>query len=348
MLLQRDPLFVFVCGRFDVVPRVRLERSCTMSLESDVRFFAAGFVNRLAYVVQSEIPDENGRYPYRRPDRDGKPVPITATVIAAHLNGEQTIGLYALNPRTQRAKWIAIDADYDDALENLVELHSSFERDGVASALEMSRRGAHLWILFAEPVLGRECRAYVLHVAHELRIPVKGQGTAEGLELFPRQDALAPTEFGNAIRAPLGVHRATGKRYWYIGANFSLTDQLAFLRAFPRIPEAKLQQLLREKHISSAPVEMQEPSKRVVESPVSFRGQSGFQILEHVGPVRRRGRNYWTRCPSCADCGRDTARDNLAISIAEPWKYKCWAGCTKEMIRASLGVPIPRRGGGLR
>jgi hypothetical protein len=320
-----------------------------MSFESDARFFATGFVNRRAYVVQSDTPDESGRYPYRRPaDYSGQPVPLTASVIAAHLNGEQTIGLYALNPRTQRAKWIAIDADYEDALENLVQLQSFCERDGVPSALEMSRRGAHLWIFFAEPVLGRECRAYVMHLADELQIPVKGQGTADGLELFPRQDALGSAEFGNAIRAPLGVHRATGKRYWYIGANFNLADQMTFLRSFPRVAEAKLRQLLQEKKISSGPVDIHERTKRVVTSPVSFHAQSAFQILEHVGPVRRRGRNYWTRCPSCANSGRDTARDNLAISIAEPWKYKCWAGCTKEMIRASLGVPILRGGSALR
>ena len=50
--------------------------------------------------------------------------------------------------------------------------------------------------------------------------------------------------------------------------------------------------------------------------------------------------NYWARCPSCADHGRDRSGDNLAISVSDPRKYKCWAGCTKEMIRAALGQPI--------
>jgi hypothetical protein len=68
-----------------------------------------------------------------------------------------------------------------------------------------------------------------------------------------------------------------------------------------------------------------------------------FRILDHVGHARKVGRNYVTRCPSCADAGRDRAGDNLAISIGDPRKYICWAGCTKEMIRRALGHPIPTR-----
>ena len=71
-----------------------------------------------------------------------------------------------------------------------------------------------------------------------------------------------------------------------------------------------------------------------------------FSILEHVtGKKRKTGRNYFTRCPSCARQGRDKSGDNLAISITDPRKYKCWAGCTKEDIRAALGCPIRTRRG---
>ena len=72
-------------------------------------------------------------------------------------------------------------------------------------------------------------------------------------------------------------------------------------------------------------------------------GRSEFRILEHVGTVRKVGRNYVTRCPSCADSGHDRSGDNLAILIEDPRFYKCWAGCPKEMIRAALGCPIRGR-----
>jgi hypothetical protein len=48
-----------------------------------------------------------------------------------------------------------------------------------------------------------------------------------------------------------------------------------------------------------------------------------------------------TRCPSCGEEGRDRSGDNLSISIEDPHKYICWAGCTRDMIRAAVGCPRP-------
>ena len=40
---------------------------------------------------------------------------LTDETIRRHLQGEITVGLYAINPSTQRCKWVAIDADYKNA-----------------------------------------------------------------------------------------------------------------------------------------------------------------------------------------------------------------------------------------
>src|SRR5260370_31512373 len=46
-----------------------------------------------------------------------------------------------------------------------------------------------------------------------------------------------------------------------------------------------------------------------------------FRILDHVGKVRKVGRNYVTQCPSCAEAGQDRSGDHLATSIDDPLKY---------------------------
>lgn len=291
------------------------------------------FVNRLAYTVQSSKAAPNGKHYYYRPKDNRR---VSLKTVQEHLNGRLTIGLYALSPSTQRSKWVAIDADYENALEDLLKLQWELRQDGVEAALEKSRRGAHLWVFAEQPLLARDCRTYIYNLALRLKVPVKGgHGLAEGIEVFPRQDQLGPEEFGNAIRGPLGVHRATGKRYWFYGAPYSTEAQLDYLLRLRKMTEAELLGFV-------AGLEMPEqfrPTRRVELAPYDP-SRREFHILDYVRPVHKRSANYWARCPSCSRQGHDRSGDNLAISVADPRKYRCWAGCTKEMIRAALGQPI--------
>ena len=164
------------------------------------------FVNRRAYVLQAMRPHpESGRYYYFRPKagKNGEPHSLTAATIRRHLEGELTLGVYAMNPSTQRCKWIAMDGDYKESLKHLCELQWELQQQKVEAALEQSRRGAHLWIFGAQPLLARQCRLLISGLAAKLGIPVKGTGTAEGIEIFPKHDELKDGDFGNAIRGPL-------------------------------------------------------------------------------------------------------------------------------------------------
>ena len=60
-----------------------------------------------------------------------------------------------------------------------------------------------------------------------------------------------------------------------------------------------------------------------------------FRILDYVRPRTKDRRNCWAQCPSCARANTDKSQDNLAIQIADPRFYKCWAGCTKEDTRST-------------
>jgi hypothetical protein len=294
------------------------------------------FVNRLAYTLQSHKPGRNGKHYYYKP-KDGRR--LSRETVLEHLNCQITIGTYPINPETQRSKWVAIDADYGNALEDLLKLQWELLRDGVEAALEKSRRGGHLWIFAEQPLLARDCRVYIYNLATRLRVPVKGgAGLAEGIEVFPRQDRLGSAEFGNALRGPLGVHRAVGQRFWFYGADYRLEAQLDYLERLKKITEVEMSGFVKG---LSMPEEFQ-PKPTIVLPPYDPTRHE-FRILDHVGPVQRRSGNYWTRCPSCAEQGRDRSGDNLAICVADPRKYKCWAGCTKEMIRAALGCPIRNR-----
>lgn len=304
------------------------------------------FVNRRAYTLQAEAGKgkERGCYYYRPKDARY----LGVGTIRCHLLGEVTVGLYAINPATQRCKWVAIDADYREAITDLLRLQWELRNDGVDSALERSRRGGHLWVFAQGTLLAAECRRYVHNLAGRVRVgagakeeqPTSGSSSIEGIEIFPKQDRLSAGEFGNAIRAPLGVHRRDGKRYWFYGADYSIEAQLDYLQGLGKLSQEKITKLL-----SEIPVAAQEP-RIVIErrrnnggfiAGENFRRE--FSILSYLsGRVRKIGGNYFTQCPACARHGRDKHRDNLAVSVTEPSKYRCWAGCTKEEIRAALGL----------
>ena len=309
-----------------------------------VRDYFRLFVNLRAYTLQSMRPHpESGRHYYYRPKAKGteRPLSLTNDTIRRHLDGELTLGLYAINPATQRCKRLAIDADYKGAMEDLVKLQYHLSEDKVQAALEMTKRGGHLWVFLKTPLLARECRTYVYDLALRLGVPVKGSGLAEGIEVFPKHDELRPGEFGNAMRGPLGIHRGANRRYWFYGADYDLEEQMAYLEGLRKVTEEELRHFIVEKRM---PAELShEPRSPEPVMRCANPGRPEFRILDHVGKVRKVGRNYVTRCPSCAEAGHDRSGDNLAIRIDDPRFYKCWAGCIKEMIREAVGCPIRMR-----
>jgi hypothetical protein len=291
------------------------------------------FVNRLAYGIQREKPLPDGSVPYIKQTR-----PLDCGAVRMHLNGDMTINLYAINPQTQSAKWVAIDADYDGSLEDLFQLQWELKQDGIDSALEQSRRGGHLWIFGEKPLLASECRIYIYNLALRLGVPVKGAGLKEGIEVFPRQDRIEEGAYGNAIRAPLGVHRKSNRRYWFYEADLNPEAQLAYLQNLKRLTADQLTELTQGMELPKA---YQPPAPVPFVPRMSVPGEREFRILDYVQTTGKQdSRNWKAQCPSCAYAGRDRSRNNLGIRISDSRFYMCRAGCTKEDIRAALGQPI--------
>ena len=187
------------------------------------------------------------------------PAMVTDETIRRHLEGEITVGLYAINPSTQRCKWVAIDADYRNAMEDLLKLQYHLSQDSVQPALEMSKRGGHLWIFLATPLLAKECRIYIHDLALRLGVPVKGAGLAEGIEVFPKHDAIGPGDFGNAIRGPLGIHRGANRRFWFYGADYTLEAQVEYLKGLRKVTENELRKFIAGKEL---------PNRGVISRPI--------------------------------------------------------------------------------
>lgn len=165
--------------------------------------------------------------------------PVTADVVRAHLRGELTAGWYALAP-DNTTRWAVLDADRPDGLEQLRQAWRRLDQKGLASQLELSRRGGHLWLLF-EPIQARVARRLVLGHLPKL----------DGIEVFPKQDRLdGGARLGSLVRGPFGIHRLTGERYPFVDPQslepiaHTLGGQLDALATAPRITMARAAELL--------------------------------------------------------------------------------------------------------
>ncbi len=134
-----------------------------------------------------------------------KPELVTLEVVRKHLRGEITAGWYALGSGNL-SRWVVLDADKPDGLEQLQESWQKLNQQGIPSQLEMSRRGGHLWVL-SEPTPAQQLRQLIF----------RSQVPLERIEVYPKQDGLgAGIEVGSLLRGPLGIHQLSGRRYPFV------------------------------------------------------------------------------------------------------------------------------------
>lgn len=132
--------------------------------------------------------------------------PVTTDVVRAHLTGKLTAGWYG-PAQDGTTRWIVLDADQADGLEQLQAAWQQLHDVGLPSYLESSRRGGHLWIFFEPDVTTRAARQLVL--GHLPDLP--------DIEVFPKRDRLDHgVRFGNLVRGPLGIHHLSRRRYPFI------------------------------------------------------------------------------------------------------------------------------------
>ena len=138
----------------------------------------------------------------RRTPRDC--LPLTDEVLAPHLRGQATVGIYPLLPG-DTCTLLACDFDGSgwvlDALAYLDACHG----EGVPAALERSRsgNGAHVWVFFDGPVpaaTARSMGAALLRMAMTARAELD---LASYDRFFPSQDFMPKGSFGNLIALPL-------------------------------------------------------------------------------------------------------------------------------------------------
>lgn len=181
-------------------------------------------------------------------------VPVRSSLgkkeVREHFSGTRTFGIYLMRPDAT-VRVAVIDADLIKALRTSslsAADKTSIRRERTyliqrirELSLEVSMpclaefsggKGYHFWYFFAEPVSAASARRALGRIAGRVAPDLK----CFNLEVFPKQDGLSGKGFGNLVKLPLGVHRGSGRKSWFLDrSQGSIWEQAAVLEEVERI-----------------------------------------------------------------------------------------------------------------
>lgn len=189
-------------------------------------------------------------------------VPVRRTItpqdLEDHFKGVKTYGFYLMDTDAT-VRCAVVDADLVPDLRQctgkaLVKARTDIRKDraymvsritdaaqdmGLFPVMEFSGgKGYHFWFFMETPVEAVRIRQALTAMCDNLAPDL----SCFSLEVFPKQDHLSGKGLGNLVKLPLGIHRQTGKRSFFIQCPQKDIDaQLAFLRDVPRSDPGRIQ-----------------------------------------------------------------------------------------------------------
>ena len=179
---------------------------------------------------------KQGYVPVRRP--------MEKRDVEEHLKARKTLGIYLI--RTDETVSVAvIDADLIKQFrkgklktedKDLIKREQDYllsrtmeiaEGIGLKPLVEFSGgKGFHFWFFFSSPVNAGEAKAHI----EGIKNAVSRDLTAFNLEVFPKQSQLSGKGLGNLVKLPLGIHKLSGRKSYFLACNDRSVDaQLDFL-----------------------------------------------------------------------------------------------------------------------
>jgi hypothetical protein len=141
---------------------------------------------------------------------------LTDNDIRKHVRGKITIATYPR--RDSKTMWVCVDIDTrhkDEVAKVLAEL----KKHGIAPVVEDSgNKGYHVLVFFEKALGNWKARAI-------------GRAVGCGNEIFPKQNTVADGSYGSLVKAPLGIHRVTGRFCGFVNEELQpIENQYEYLK----------------------------------------------------------------------------------------------------------------------
>lgn len=165
-------------------------------------------------------------------------------------NGRDVIGVYAILP-DNTCRFLCCDFDdksCEHGYQKDVMAYVGVCRDwGIPAYIERSRsgNGAHVWILFAEPIKAQTARRLGNAILTEATEREGRMSFKSYDRFFPNQDVIPTGGFGNLVALPLqGRARKEGNSVFVNDAFVPVADQWAYLQEIKKISSPVVEGLL--------------------------------------------------------------------------------------------------------
>jgi hypothetical protein len=210
------------------------------------------------------------------------------------------------------------DGTYVCDFSRLKQLAYDLKTRGVPSYLELSRRGGHLW-LFTPPLSGADIRRF----GRQLLLPY----SLSRIELYPKQDYLTSGP-GSLVRLPLGIHRKSGRRYYFITLENkplapTIRQQMALLAHPARVPQSFIEQTISQALTASPP--LPKPASEKVKwtsgSTTSERLKNAISVYDFVSRYVDMDEYGKGLCPF-----HDDQHPSFQVNREQNY-WSCYAGC---------------------
>ncbi|MCX5778735.1 MAG: hypothetical protein NTU66_05940 [Elusimicrobia bacterium] len=174
------------------------------------------FIGRKGVYAEQYEPDQSGKCGY-------SPVKESADIdtFYAHLRKKITIGIYTTR-KDNTGKFLTLDIDGADAEQRVQKLKTACNSLGITDEQLLTElsgsKGYHVHMFFKEFI--------ATELIYSLGCLIR-QMSGVDCEQFPKQRSVGENSFGNLIKVPLGIHKATGKRCFFVDSSFKAyrTDQ---------------------------------------------------------------------------------------------------------------------------
>ncbi len=177
-------------------------------------------------------------------------IAVEDRVIADHLGGKYTAGVYPLLP-DDTCWFVALDFDEASWTDDVATFVETCRVHSLSPAVERSRsgKGAHVWFFFTAPVPARDARdmaSFLLTETMRLRRELKLESYDR---LFPSQDTLPQGGFGNLIALPFQFRPRKLGHSLFVDSHFEALpweQQWQFLAGIERIGDDRVRTLAKE------------------------------------------------------------------------------------------------------